>query len=202
MVIIVVLTMKQDLNIGRIEARFQELISLDQSRSSIPQQEVRGTILSSFLSATSKPEASPVPSSETQPTGARKATDNDELIFTKSDICREVARLKPYLRHFGETQTSVQLEDKNSKRIADEEQNSLSELVIYLNQQLCEQLRGPEDEEGHNMRRQSREKEGWVYEVFYRHSTSEQAQELEQESFKNGYAVLTDRLELFANLTF
>ena len=74
-----------------------------------------------------------------------KLAENDELIFTKSDICREVAKLKPYLRHFGETKTSVEIEDRNNKRIADEEQNCLSELVIYLNKELCEQLRTVEE---------------------------------------------------------
>lgn len=55
-----------------------------------------------------------------------------------------MSKLKPYLRHFSETKTSVQVEDRSNKRISDEEQNSLSELVIYLNKELCEQLRGVE----------------------------------------------------------
>lgn len=96
----------------------------------------------------------------------------------------------------------MELEDRNNKRIADEERNCLSELVIYLNKELCEQLRGTEEDEGQNMKRECREKEGWVYEVFYRYSLGDQTQELSQVVFKNGYAVLTEMLELFANLTF
>ncbi len=77
----------------------------------------------------------------------KNSNENDELIFTKSDICREVAKLKPYLRHFADMQTSVELEDRMNKRITDVEQNSLSELVIYLNKELCERLRAIDQEE-------------------------------------------------------
>lgn len=52
------------------------------------------------------------------------------------------------------------------------------------------------------MHRQNKQKEGWVYEVFYRFSDNEQAPQLNQTLFKNGYAVLTEILELFPNLTF
>lgn len=52
------------------------------------------------------------------------------------------------------------------------------------------------------MKRQCREKEGWVYEVFYRYAPPEEASSLVKTGFKNGYAVLTDMLELFSNLTF
>ncbi len=44
------------------------------------------------------------------------------------------------------------------------------------------------------MKRQNREKEGWVYEVFYRYAPTEQATGLLQTVFKNGYAVLTEML--------
>ena len=77
----------------------------------------------------------------------------------------------------------------------------MSELVIYLNKELCEQLGGIEEDEEGNMRRQLREKEGWVYEIFYRYSP-ELTTDLSGIVFKNGYAVLTDMLELFSNLTF
>jgi len=43
------------------------------------------------------------------------------------------------------------------------------------------------------MRRQLREKEGWVYEVFYR-TSSEQSTDLSGVVFRNGYAVLTEML--------
>lgn len=42
------------------------------------------------------------------------------------------------------------------------------------------------------MHRQNREKEGWVYEVFYRYTNSEQAIDLPLTVFKNGYVVLTE----------
>lgn len=71
------------------------------------------------------------------PKPERKSTEKEELVFTKSDICREVAKLKPYLRDLEQTTTTVEQEDRANKRISDEEQNSLSELVIYLNKQLC-----------------------------------------------------------------
>lgn len=74
--------------------------------------------------------------------------------------------------------------------------------MIYLNKELCEQLRGIEEEEAQSMKRQCREKEGWVYEVFYRLANTEQPVGLNKTVFKNGYAVLTDMLELFPNLTF
>ena len=56
-----------------------------------------------------------------------------------------MAKLKPYLKNIGETQTSVEQEDRNNKMISDEEQNSLSELVIYLNKMLCERLKSIDD---------------------------------------------------------
>ena len=91
--------MKKDLNIGKIESKFQELLNLDESRLPNPQKEVKGTLLSSILSSVpSRAESVPSdPNSNPNP----KKSDNDELIFTKSDICKEVAKLKPYLRHFG-----------------------------------------------------------------------------------------------------
>jgi hypothetical protein len=113
-----------------------------------------------------------------------------------------VAKLKPYLRNFDPTVTTVEIEDRANKRISDEEQNSLSDLVIYLNKELCEQLKTIEAEEELAMLRQNREKEGWVYEVFYRYTASENAHELPQTVFRNGYVVLTEVMELFANLTF
>ena len=47
-----------------------------------------------------------------------------------------------------------------------------------------------------------KEKEGWVYEVFYRFRPSQQAAELPHSEFRNGYALLTEVLSVYTNLTF
>jgi hypothetical protein len=87
--------MQKDLNIKKIHSKFQELIQLDDNRR--PEEEVRAdrSFLNSILSANS---ASSQP--RRQEAKQEKKPANEELVFTKSDICREVAKLKPYLRNF------------------------------------------------------------------------------------------------------
>ena len=82
--------MKKDLNIGKIKTKFQELIELDPNYVPDKQKgEIKGALLSSLLSASSskaKPQQAPIPNQQ-QP-GKKGSNDNEELIFTKSDICR------------------------------------------------------------------------------------------------------------------
>lgn len=107
--------MQKELNIKKIHSKFQELIQLDDNRR--PEEEARSadrSFLNSILSANS---ASSQP--RRQEAKQEKKPPNEELVFTKSDICREVAKLKPYLRNFEETATTVEQEDRANKRISD-----------------------------------------------------------------------------------
>lgn len=53
------------------------------------------SFLNSILSANSASSHQKRPEAKQE-----KKQPNEELVFTKSDICREVAKLKPYLRNF------------------------------------------------------------------------------------------------------
>lgn len=53
------------------------------------------------------------------------------------------------------------------------------------------------------MRRENKEKEGWIYEVFYRINPNiEGPVELSAVRFKNGYIILTEIVDLYPDLTF
>ena len=110
--------MHNEAKIRKIETKFKELITLDESNTQAqPTTNNQFDIEEAFskvLSRQSSRATQPVPSND-----RKDSKEGDELIFTKSDICREVAKLKPYLRKFADTQTSVEMEDKANKRISD-----------------------------------------------------------------------------------
>ena len=137
--------MQKDLNIKKIQSKFHEIIQLDETKKDDGTKRVdHQSFINSILSANSS-----ALNQKQETRNAKKVEANvpkDQLVFTKSDICREVAKLKPYLKNYDESLTSVELEDKNNKKISGEEQNSLSLLVIYLNKELCEQLKNIEKE--------------------------------------------------------
>lgn len=86
--------------------------------------------------------------------------------------------------------------------MSSEEKRNLSNVIIYLNKRLCEKLRQQNSiEEELGEERVRLDKEGWIYDVFYRRSENNKA-ELANTEFKAGYAIMTTVLELYENLTF
>lgn len=112
--------MSKDLSTKKIENKFRELISLDEDKkhelqqSNEKQQMFTQALLQAYKTALDKP-------TETKTNYKEKINEeNSELIFTKSDICKEVAKLKPYLKKFNNALTTVEAEDLMNKEISDD----------------------------------------------------------------------------------